>query len=132
MSQHPEGEGNLPRPHHTPIQQKGKPMKSITGTLLTVAVLGSLPVSAAHAQNMTNAEKQAMIENFLQADTNNDGALYKSEFEALMKLNANENLGRAAMVVRTGAYGQAFSRLDKNGDGAVTKEEIQALAEERS
>ena len=42
-----------------------------------------------------------------------------------------DNLGRAAMVVRTGAYAQAFNRLDKNSDGAVSREEIQDLADER-
>lgn len=106
-------------------------MKPITNTLLTVAVLATVSSSVAHAQSMTGAERQAMIENFLQADTNNDGALYRSEFETLMKLNAQDNLGRASMVVRAGAYGKAFDRLDGNGDGAVTKEEIQALSEAR-
>lgn len=106
-------------------------MKPTTRTLLAVAVLAATPFSAAHAQSRSGAEKQALIENFLQADTNNDGALYRSEFETLMKLNAQDNLGRASMVVRAGAYGKAFDRLDKNGDGAVTKEEIQALANAR-
>lgn len=106
-------------------------MKPTTKTLLAVAVLAATPFYAAHAQSMSGAEKQALIENFLQADTNNDGALYRSEFEILMKLNAQDNLGRASMVVRADAYGRAFDRLDKNGDGAVTKEEIQDLANER-
>lgn len=57
--------------------------------------------------------------------------LYRSEFELLMKLNADDNPWRAAIVVRTGAYAQAFNRLDKNSDGAVTREEIQELADER-
>jgi Ca2+-binding EF-hand superfamily protein len=106
-------------------------MKPVTKTFLTVAALVGTSFSAAHAQSMTGAEKQAMIENFLQADTNNDGALYLSEFELLMKLNAEDDLGRAAMIVRTGAYEQAFTRLDKNNDGAISREEIQAFAEER-
>ena len=106
-------------------------MKPITNTLLAVAVLAAVPVSAAHAQEMSGAERQEMIANFLQADTNNDGMLYRSEFELLMRFNAEDNLGRASMVVRTGAYGQVFKRLDKNGDGAVSREEIQELAEAR-
>lgn len=106
-------------------------MKPITRTLMAIAILAAVPVSAAHAQSMSNADKQALIENFLQADTNNDGALYRSEFETLMKLNAADDLGRAAMVVRAGAYGKAFNRIDGNGDGAVTKEEIQGLAQSR-
>lgn len=98
---------------------------------MAVAVLAALPVASVHAQGMSGAERQAMIANFLQADTNNDGMLYRSEFELLMRLNADDNLGRASMVVRTGAYGQVFDRLDRNGDGAVSREEIQELAEAR-
>lgn len=107
-------------------------MKVITKSLLAVVVLATAPVSAGYAQDMSNADKQALIENFLQADSNNDGILYLSEFESLMKLNANDKIGKAAMVVRMGAYEKAFGRLDTNTDGAVTREEIQALAEENS
>ena len=106
-------------------------MKTTSQTLMTVAVIAVGSVSAAHAQSMTGAEQQAMIENFLQADTNNDGMLYRSEFDLLIKLNAADNLGQAAMVVRTGAYAQAFNRLDRNSDGAVSREEIQDLAQAR-
>jgi Ca2+-binding EF-hand superfamily protein len=106
-------------------------MKSLTKTILTAALFAAMPFSVALAQSMTGAERQELIANFLQADTNNDGALYRSEFELLMKLNAEDNLGRAAMVVRTGAYEKAFTRLDKNSDGAISREEIQAFAEER-
>lgn len=106
-------------------------MNSVIKTFLAVAALAAVSVSAAQAQEMSGADRQALIENFLQSDTNNDGALYLSEFELLMKRNADDNLGRASMVVRTGAYGQVFNRLDKNRDGAVSREEIQALAEER-
>ncbi len=106
-------------------------MKPITRTLMAATILAAVPFSTAHAQSMSEAEKQALFDNFLEADANNDGALYLSEFERLMKLNAADNLGRASMVVRAGAYGKAFNRLDSNGDGVVTKEEIQGLAEAR-
>lgn len=106
-------------------------MKPVTTHLVAFAAVFAMPVSAAHAQSMSDADRQEMIANFLQADTNNDGALYKSEFELLMKLNAEDNLGRAAMVVRSGSFERAFTRLDKNKDGAISKEEIQAFAEER-
>ena len=106
-------------------------MKPVMTHLIAVTAFAIIPVTAAHAQNMSGEERQEMIANFLQADTNNDGALYASEFELLMKLSAEDNLGRAAMVVRTGAYEQAFTRLDMNNDGAISREEIQAFAEER-
>lgn len=106
-------------------------MKAVIPHLIAVTVFVAMPFSAVHAQSMSDAERQKMIANFLQADTNDDGALYKSEFELLMKLNAEDNLGRAAMVVRTGSYERAFTRLDKNNDGAILREEIQAFAEER-
>ncbi len=98
---------------------------------MAAAALAAVSVSAAHPQNMSGADRQEMIANFLQADSNNDGMLYRSEFELLMKLNAADNLGRASMVVRTGAYARVFNRLDKNGDGAVTREEIQEFANAR-
>jgi hypothetical protein len=126
------GGAELPQHQNSPITRiKEKPMKPVTKTLLTVAFLAATPFSAALAQSMTDAERQEMIANFLEADTNNDGALYRSEFELLMKLNAEDDLGRAAMVVRTGTYERVFTRLDKNNDGAISKEEIQEFAEER-
>ena len=48
-----------------------------------------------------------------------------------MQLNADDNLGRASMVVRGGAYMRAFNRLDENSDGAVSREELQAFAKAR-
>jgi hypothetical protein len=106
-------------------------MQPITRTLAALAVLATVPVSAVQAQSMSGAEKQALIANMLQADSNNDGVRYLSEFELLIKLNAEDGLGKAALVKRTGAYDKAFKKLDSNGDGAVTKEEAQQLAEGR-
>lgn len=106
-------------------------MKPIAKALIAIAVLAASPFSAAQAQNMSGAEKQALIQNMLQADSNNDGMLFLSEFELLIKLNADDGLGKAAMVKRTGAYRQVFNRLDSNGDGALTKQEAQQLAKQR-
>jgi Ca2+-binding EF-hand superfamily protein len=102
-----------------------------TGTLAALAALATTLAGEARAQSMTPAERQLMIENMLQADSNNDGAINRSEFEALMQLNANDNLGASGMVVRTGAYDRAFGRLDANGDGLLTREEAQELAAAR-
>lgn len=106
-------------------------MEAIAKTLFAAAVLAAAPFAAAQAQSMSGAEKQALIQNMLQADSNNDGMLFPSEFELLIKLNAEDGLGKAAIVVRTGAYRKVFNRLDSNGDGALTKEEAQQIAEER-
>jgi hypothetical protein len=106
-------------------------MISITRTLVATAILVAASYSVAQAQSMSGAERQALIQNMLQADSNNDGMLFLSEFELLIKLNADDGLGKAAMVERTGAYRMVFNRLDSNGDGALTKEEAQQLAEER-
>ena len=106
-------------------------MKPIIKTLTALAILAAAPLSAAQAQGMSEADRRQLIENYLRADTNNDGMLYLSEFEQLIRLNASHNLGRASMVVRAGAYRMVFDRLDKNGDGAVSREEIQEMAEAR-
>ena len=108
-------------------------MKPISTTVLAAVAFVGAPLSAAIAQGqeISVADRQAMIENFFEADSNDDGMLYLSEFEMLMKLNAEDNLGRAAIVVRTGAYKRVFERLDANGDGAVSSEELQELVEGR-
>lgn len=106
-------------------------MKSIIATFPFVAILAAVPFSVAQAQSASEEDKRALVANFLEADSNSDGLLYGSEFELLMKLNAEDNLGRAAKVVNSGAYTMIFKRLDKNSDGAVSVEEIQAMTEER-
>ena len=100
-------------------------------TLTAVALIATAFSTAAGAQSLTNAEKQAMLENMLKADSNNDGMISRSEFEVLMQMNADDGLGAAGLVVRTGAYDKAFSKVDANGDGVLTKEEAQAMAESR-
>lgn len=106
-------------------------MKPTTKTFWLALSLYALAQGAAQAQEMTAAEKQALLENILQADANNDAVISRSEFEKLIDMNADDKLGRAAMVKRLGAYDAAFGKLDGNSDGFLTKEEMQALAEER-
>lgn len=91
-----------------------------------------LSLGGAQAQSMSNEDRQKMIENIVQADKNNDGAISRSEFETLINLNAADGLGRAGQVKRRGAYDLAFGRIDANNDGFLTQAEMQALAEERT
>jgi hypothetical protein len=86
-------------------------------------------VSVAQAQTMSAAERQLLGENLAQADANGDGALSASEFEVLINLNAEDNLGMAARIARTGRYGTAFARVDTDGNGLLTQAEPQAMAQ---
>lgn len=95
-------------------------LKGLVATLAAVV----LPLGAAQAQSLSPAQKELAVENFQQADADEDGALDRGEFETLINLNADDGLGRAAMVRRFGKYEAAFDRMDANGDGSVTTEEI--------
>ena len=97
---------------------------------LTLSILG-LSLGAAEAQNMSKADRQKMIENIVQADQNNDGAISRGEFETLINLNAADGLGRAAQVKRFGAHDRAFRELDGDGNGLLTQAEMQDLAQQR-
>ncbi len=100
--------------------------------LLSLAILAGLSVpKASQAQNMSAAELQKLLENVIEADRNDDGAISASEFETLINLNAADKLGRAERVKKSGLYGMVFKRLDANGDGFLTKEEMQQMAEAR-
>ena len=90
----------------------------------------ALPLGTAEAQTLSAVDRQKMIENIVQADQNNDGAISRAEFEALIDLNAADSLGRAGQVKRLGAHDAAFGRLDADGNGLLTREEMQALAEQ--
>lgn len=103
---------------------------AIFGRLALAAALVTT-VTAAHAQSPSAAERQLMLENIIAADANSDGVLTRREFEVLINLNAADNLGRAAMIVRSGQYDRAFGRIDANGDGVLTQSELQALAQQR-
>lgn len=102
-------------------------MKHPTSMSVAMAAFLVLKAAGAQAAGLSEAEQQQMISNLIEADANADGALSLAEFEVLIKLNAADDLGRAAMLVRSGRYATAFSRLDANGDGFVTEAELQAM-----
>ena len=105
-------------------------MKSVMKILCASLVVVALPLTAAQAQNMSKQDRQKMVENIVQADANDDGAISRSEFETLIKLNASDGLGRAAQVKKSGRYSAVFKRLDANGDGFLTQQEMQRMAEQ--
>jgi len=102
---------------------------AIMGRLALVVAL-VLPLSGAHAQSPSEADRQLMIENLMEADANSDGVLTRSEFEVLIDLNAADNLGRAEMIARSGRYSMAFGRIDANGDGVLMQSELQAMVQQ--
>lgn len=97
-------------------------------TLIATAFTLTFATLPVQAQNMSDADRQKLIENMSQADRNEDGALTRAEFETLINLNAEDGLGKAAMVQRAGLYDKAFKRLDQNGDGSLTPQEMKTFA----
>lgn len=104
-------------------------MRLAMNALFATLALSALSAASAHAQALTPAQQELAAENFMQADANKDGALNSTEFRALINLNADDGLGKAAMVRRFGRYDMAFGRVDANADGFATPEEMKALAE---
>lgn len=98
-------------------------------TVIAAAALAALPLASAQPQSVSEAKKELAAENFMQADANADGALNRGEFETLINLNADDDIGRASVVRRFGRYDTAFGRIDANADGFVTPEEMRAMAE---
>jgi len=74
-----------------------------------------------------NANRAAFQTNFKQADGNKDKKLTKAEFRKLIDANAADDLGRAPMIKRFGAYDTAFARVDSNKDDIITLQELAAL-----
>jgi len=97
--------------------------------ILALAVLPALPQSVASARSV-NEEQEFAQENFRQSDKNGDGTLDRQEFRAFIDANADDDIGRAAMVRRFGAYDTAFERVDTNEDGNITRWELAAARED--
>ncbi|MGF1502140.1 MAG: hypothetical protein ACFBSD_10000 [Paracoccaceae bacterium] len=93
--------------------------------LIALFIIGTAPSAVAQP---SEEQQELAAENFMEADADADGALTLSEFTTLIDLNAADNIGRAAMVKRSGRYGMVFERIDTNADGLVTPEEVQELA----
>jgi len=87
-----------------------------------------LPFTLAVPANADPQRMQAQA-NFVAADMNQDEQLDMAEFKTFINLNADHNLGRAAMIRRFGMYGRAFGTLDANRNGVVSKQEITARAQ---
>ncbi|MEO0680983.1 MAG: hypothetical protein AAF192_11280 [Pseudomonadota bacterium] len=96
--------------------------------LLLAALFAAPAAFHADAALAQTDERETAVENFRQADADGDGALTLSEFTNLIDLNAEDELGRARLIKRSGRYRMAFGRLDADGDARVTPEEIAAVA----
>ncbi|MEM1268160.1 MAG: hypothetical protein AAGI50_19305 [Pseudomonadota bacterium] len=90
-------------------------------TTLAVALLVAAPGLA--------SDQALAQENFQQADLDANGALDAAEFKAFIDLNADDNLGRAAMLRDRGMYTQVFQRIDANSDGILSGEELSRMSQ---
>jgi hypothetical protein len=93
---------------------------------ILAAIALSLTASMAFAADVSDAQKAQAKENFIAADGNADQKLDRAEFEAFIRANAKHNIGKAAKVVRFGAFDRAFAQMDADGDGFVTGAETKA------
>ncbi len=84
-------------------------------------VMGAGPVAAS---DLSEEQRALVQENFQQADTDRSSSLTREEFEAFIRANAEDDIGRAPMVVRRNMFDRAFGRLDKNDDGVVSQDEF--------
>jgi len=94
---------------------------------LTIMTLSTLAAATPALALDKSADRAAAQTNFKQADGNKDRKLTKAEFRKLIDANAADNIGRAPMVKRFGAYDTAFARVDTNKDGIITLKELAAL-----
>lgn len=94
-----------------------------TGAICLAISFASAPFAAAD-------DRAKATENFAEADANADGALTIDEFTRFIDLNAEDSIGRARLVQRTGRYETAFGRVDANSDGIIGADELAAMAQE--
>ena len=98
---------------------------------LLIALALTPAMFAAPCAAQTSEETQQLArENFQQADRNDDRKLNPQEFKAFIDANAEDDIGRASMVHRFGAYDRAFARLDTDQDGEITRAELAAAREQ--
>lgn len=95
--------------------------------LLTLITLSTVAMTMPALALDKKADRASAQENFKQADGNKDRKLTKAEFRKLIDANAADNLGKAPMIKRFGAYDTAFARVDTNKDGIITLKELAAL-----
>ncbi len=88
----------------------------------------ALPLSGVQAQAISDADRQKLAENYIQADADGDKALTRSEFHNLLLLNAQDNIGKAGKILKFGRQDMAFTRIDADRNGLVTQQELQAQA----
>ena len=93
-------------------------------TILATAALTALMVGGTAMAQSSDADRAAARLNFQQSDANDDGELDAAEFRAFIDANADDDIGRAGMVRRFGAYDRAFSQVDGDGNGSVTRAEL--------
>ena len=73
-------------------------------TILATATLTALMVGGTAMAQSSDADRAAARLNFQQSDANDDGELDAAEFRAFIDANADDDIGRAGMVRRFGAY----------------------------
>ncbi|MEP1422019.1 MAG: EF-hand domain-containing protein [Erythrobacter sp.] len=98
--------------------------------LLIALALASAMLAAPCAAQTSEETQQRARENFQQADKNDDRKLNPREFKAFINANAEDDIGRASMVRRFGAYDRAFARLDADKDGEITRAELLAARQQ--
>ena len=102
-------------------------MRTLAFTSAITAAICALASSGLATTAEANEHEMAK-ENFLQADADADGALTVDEFTRMIDLNAEDKIGRAHWVQRSGRYKTVFERVDANSNGLVETEELAAMA----